>query len=301
VSISAARAELRELITDVTAATAYHYRISDDQGRSMDTAKVIWVPEAERFAAVYHTWDEPDGPFRVRLATSTNLADWKSETALGSQASQPVIEAMSDGGYVVAWEQEPDPIHIVIAAFATWEDLLAGRRSKRVDVPITMPACGEGTPSITAASSTRVDLGFHYHGGCEGDREAQGSTDWTNWTSTARPDIDAALMALGVQGHIGDRDTISFRGHDLMLVDGQMVVDDPGSWRTFLYDDETGTAEQLDFRTHAGSRALMNPTIEQVPIDRHDALLLTFYLGFEGGRGAEDGPLLYYRFLPDGP
>ena len=301
VPIQAARAELRELITDITAATAYHYRISDDQGRWMDTVKVIWVPQANRFAAVYHTWDEPAGPFRVRLATSTDLMHWTSEVALGSQASQPTIAAASDGGYVVAWEQEPDPIHIVIESFATWDDLLAAKPSRHLDVPVTTQACGEGTPSITAASSTRVDLGFHYHAACQSDREAQGSTDWTAWTATPRPDIDVALMAQGVQGHIGDRDTISFRGHDLMLIEGQMTMDDPSSWRTCLYDDETRTAEVLDFRSHVGSRAFMNPTIEQVPINGHDALLLTLYLPSEGARGAEHGPLLYYRTLPDGP
>jgi hypothetical protein len=56
VSAEATRAELHGLIEDVTAATAYRYRLTDDLGRWMDTAKAIRIPEASTFAAVYATW-----------------------------------------------------------------------------------------------------------------------------------------------------------------------------------------------------------------------------------------------------
>ena len=144
ISIEAARAELRGLITDVTEATAYRYRLADDQGRSMGPTEIIWIPEAKRFAAVYFTWDDGDEAFHVQLATSGDLFDWTWEVELADLASQPTIAAASDGGYVVAWEQEPDPIHIVIASFATWNDLRAGAVERRFDVPVTMPACGRG-------------------------------------------------------------------------------------------------------------------------------------------------------------
>ncbi len=176
---------------------------------------VSWVPEAGRFAAVYFSWDDVDQTFHTHVATSTNLLDWTWEVELADQASQPSIAATSDGGYVVAWEQEPDPIHIVIASFDTWDDLRAGSIARRFDVPVTMPACGEGTPSIDAASRERVDLSFHYHGDCERDRQASGWTDWTTWQAVARPERDQALIDRGIEGHIGDRDTIAFRGHEL--------------------------------------------------------------------------------------
>jgi hypothetical protein len=300
VSIEAARAELRELITDVTKATAYRYKLTDDQGRSMGPTDITWIPEAERFAAVYFTWDDGDQAFHVHLATSDNLMDWTWEVELAYQASQPTIAAASGGGYVVAWEQEPDPIHMVIVSFATWDDLRAGAVERRFDVPVTMPACGEGTPSIDAASSERVNLSFHYHGDCERDRQAAGWTDWTTWQAVARPERDQALIDRGVAGHIGDRDTISFRGHDLMLIEGELVPGDWSSWRTFLYDAETGSAEELRFRTHAGSAAFSNPTIDPIEIGGREAILVTLYLFTEGAQGEEDEELLFYRTLPDG-
>lgn len=297
--VGAAHTELRELITDVTAATAFRYGASDDLGRPMGPLKIIWIPEVERFAAVYFFWNDEDRAFHVELGSSADLLDWTWEVELADQASQPTIAAASDGGYVVAWEQEPDPIRNVVEYFATWDDLRAGLPTRHFDVPITMPACGEGTPSIEAASSLRVDLSFHYHGDCERDRQAEGTTDWTTWRATPRPELDRALIELGVRGHIGDRDRITFRGTELTLIEGQLVLDDWSSWRTFLYDAESRSAELLRFRTHAGSLSVGNPSVSQIEIDGSPAILVTLYVFTEGSSGEEEGSLIFYRTLQD--
>ncbi len=263
----------------------------------MDTLKVTPIVETSAFAAVYHSWSDEDQSFHVHLATSTDLLAWTWQTELGVKASQPTIAAASDGGYVVAWEQEPDPIHIVIALYPTWNDLLGAAPRRRLDVPVTMPACGEGTPSIQAASSERVELGFHYHASCERDLQASGSTDWTTWQARQERGRDRALIDLGVAGHIGDRDRIRFGGRDLLLIEGQRVLGDPATWRTFLFDEATGSAEELVFRSHAGSEAFANPTISEVAIEGRGAIIVTLYLPAEAAHGEEDGPLLFYRTL----
>jgi hypothetical protein len=292
------RAELHTLIEDVTASTDHRYRLADDRGVQMGGAKIIWIPEALTFAAVYFSWDEQPSAFVVALATSDDLVDWTWRADYAVKGSQPTIAPMEGGGYALAWEQEPDPIHNVIESYASWDDLLADRPDRHFDVPITMPACGEGTPDIVAASPRRVDVTFHYHGDCERDREAQGSTDWSAWTSMPRPDIDQALIARGVAGHIGDRDGFEYRGRRFSLIEGQLRLDDWSAWRVFLYDPWTGAAEPLAVRTHAGSTSMANPTIEPILIAGQDAILVTLYLFTEGARGEEDGPLLYYRTLP---
>jgi hypothetical protein len=259
---------------------------------------VIWVPEAARFAAVYFSWDDADQAFHAHVATSTNLLDWKWEVELAKQASMPAISAMIDGGYVVAWEQEPDPIHMVVASFDTWDDLRAGSMARRFDVPITMPACGEGTPSSTrrvgsastSASTTTVTA--------NATDKRRGWTDWTTWQSVARPERDQALIDRAIGGHIGDRDTIKFRGYELMLLEGERVPGDWSSWRTFLYDDKTRVADEIRFKTHAGSQPFSNPSISEVQIDGHDAILVTLYLFTEGSRGGEDEELVFCRTVP---
>ncbi len=300
VSAAAARAELRGLIEDVTSATATRFGATDDQGRGMDTAKVIWIPEADSFGAVYHAWSDADSAFHVQLATSVDLMRWTWRHEFARLASQPTIAAASDGGYVVAWEQEPDPIHLVIAYYATWDDLLLGKATRRIDPPVTTPACGEGTPSIEAASRARVDIAFHYHADCDLDRQAGGTTDWTTWEATTRPAVDRAMAAARVTGHMGDRDRIHFRGHDLTLIEGQLFRENVGSWRTFLYDPSTGTAELLRFRTPAGSVAFSNPTITAIEMYGRPAILVTLYVISEGAAASEEGELIYFRLIPDG-
>ena len=286
------------MIVDVTAATAHRYRISDDRGRWMDTLKVIARSETAAFAAVYHAWNDEDQAFHVQLATSTDLLTWSWVAELAVKASQPTIAAVPGGGYVVAWEQEPDPIHIAIASYPTWEALVGATPDKRFDVPVTMPACGEGTPSFESVTPDRIELGFHHHASCERDLQASGTLDWSAGTWQARQERgrDRALIEAGVAGHIGDRDRIMFRGRDLLLLEGQLVLDANGTWRTFLVD-EAGHAERLAFRTDASSAAFMNPTIGQIRIGGRDALVVTLFLPTEGAHGEEDGPLLYYRLL----
>ena len=262
----------------------------------MDTLKVIQIPGASTFAAVYHTWTQEQ--FHVDLATSADLLTWTWRAELAAKASQPTIAAVPDAGYVVAWEQEPDPIHIAIASYPTWEALLDGTPGRRIDIPVTMPACGEGTPSFESVTRDRLELGFHHHASCERDLQASGTLDWSAGTWQARQEKgrDWALIEAGVAGHIGDRDRIAFRGRDLLLLDGQMVQDDNGTWRTFLVD-EAGHAERLAFRTAAGSAGFMNPTIAQVRIGGRDAILVTLFIPTESAHGEEDGPLVYYRTL----
>ena len=294
-SIADPRAEIRGLFADIGSATAARFGIRDDGGRGMDTLKVIEIPEASLFAAVYHTWEESDATFRVNLASSPDLLTWTWRTELGRMASQPTIARSVDGGFVVAWEQEPDPIHIVIASFASWPDLQAGTVARRFDVPITMPACGEGTPALEYASARRVELSFHYHASCERDLEASGWTDWTTWHARQERNRDAWLFELGVLGHIGDRDAITIGRHELMLLEGQRILDDNATWRTYLLDETAGSAELLRIGTPAASQAFLNPTISKVTVAGRPALVATLFLPSEGARGGEAGPLLFYR------
>lgn len=295
--VEAARAELRGLIQDVTTATAFRYRTTDDLGRWMDTAKIIWIPEADRFAAVYHTWSVPDQRFDVQLATSADLMQWTWQATLAERAAQAAIAPAPDNGYVVAWEQGPDPIHVAVSSFTDWNALLAGSADRHFDAPPSMAGCAEGTPSIERVTRREVKLGFHFYSGCTHDRQAGGSTDWSGWQAISRPRIDSALIAAGARGHIGDRDAIDLGGHRLELIEAQLRLGDPGSWRTYLYDAETGRASLIPFRSHARSQSFANPTVGHVRIGGRDAILVTLYLFSEGAGGNESGELVYYRTL----
>lgn len=292
-----ARAALKALIENVTAANGKKYNAKDNVGHSMDCAKIIANPEGG-FIAVYHTY--VNGEAKVNLASSTDLLNWTWIRELAGSntgsASQPTIKVASDGGFVMAWEQEPSN-HLKFVYFKNWTDLRNGAVNKSYEAARTLSSCAEGTPNLYAASSTRLDVGFHYYRNCDVDRQARGTlTNFNSWTASAQSNFDNALLYWGVAGNIGDRDGyLNYQGYNFGLIEGQFKKGDFGSWRTFIYDYSTGNAEQLNIHTNGGSTAFANPTFTALTFNGQNVIVVTLFVPSEGAASGEAGELIYYR------
>lgn len=293
-----ARAELKGYLENVKQATASRYNAKDNAGHNMDCAKIIKNPYANGYIAVYHTY--VNGEPKVNVASSADLLNWTWIRELAGSntggASQPTIAVASDGGFVMAWEQEPSN-HLKFVYFSSWTDLQNGAVAKSYEVSRTLSSCAEGTPNLYAASSTSVDAGFHYWKNCDVDRQARGTlTNFNSWSASAQTNFDNALLHWGVKGNIGDRDGMAgFRGYNFGVIEGQFVKGDFGSWRSFIYDYQTGNAEQLNVQTHGGSTAFANPTVTLMQIDGQPAVVATLFVPSEGAAPGEAGELIYYR------
>jgi hypothetical protein len=241
---------------------------------------------------LYHSYQ--DQTYSVHLATSDDLLDWTWQVTLAERASMPTIRSATDGGYVVAWEQEPDN-HLKFALYASLDDLMDGVAAKTWEPPRQLSSCAEGTPNLYTASSSRLDVGFHFYDACDTDREARGSGDWSTWTAAPRSDLEDAVRANGVRGGVGDRDVIVADGEELTLVEGMAVQDDWRTWRIYLHGGTSGTAKRLDIRTPGGSGAFTNPTISPVIIDGRPALAMSLFVPYEAAADGEVGELIYYR------
>jgi hypothetical protein len=283
--------ELRGYLEDVAGAGARRYAVRDDKDHELDGLAILPAPDGG-FVGVSHWWNVALGEFRVGLSTSHDLLTWTWQADLARQASMPAILPATDGGYVVGWEQEPDN-HLAFAWYPSWDDLLAARPSKTFEAEQQLSDCAEGTPNLLAASSTSVSFGFHYFSDCDLDREARGTMDWSTWTASKRPELDAAILANGVRGGIGDRDVIAFRGREFMVVEAMSVRDDWTTWKVYLVD-ESLAAEPLSFATDAGSRAFTNPTATIVEFRGRPTLVVTLFVPQEGARGGEAGSLVFY-------
>jgi hypothetical protein len=298
-SLDAARAVLRGYIENVAQANARRYGTTDSAGRTMDTAKIIADP-AGGYLAVYHTMIS--GAFHVGLATSTDLINWTFQYDLGSRASQPVITALPNGGFVLAWEQEPNN-HLAFRYYSSRANLLSGTVAKSFDAPRKLSPCAEGTPNIYSVTlnpdidHSTIDIGHHYYWNCDRDRQARGQlTNFDSWTRSAQPSYDDALLRWKVGGNIGDREALSFKGYQFDVIEGQFTKGDFGSWRTFLYDHQTGIADQTNIRTEGGSTAFANPSITSLKApDGRMALVMTLFIPSEGAAPGESGELIYYR------
>lgn len=295
-----ARAELRGWVENVGQASARRYAATDNTGRGMDTAKII-QDSAGEYLAVYHTMLD-DGRFHSAIAVSRNLITWTRVHDFGAGSSQPTIARISDGGYVMAWEQDPSN-HIAVRYFPNRAALFRGTATRSFDTVRTLSDCAEGTPNIYSVhlnpdiDHSTIDIGGHYFADCVADRQMRATlTDFSHWTAKPQPDVDNAVLPYGVKGNIGDRDSLVFRGHQYGLIEGQYVNGDFGSWRTFLYDYRTGKADAAHIRTDGGSTAFANPSITalRAPNGRK-AVLISLYLPSEGAAPGESGQLIYYR------
>jgi hypothetical protein len=295
-----ARAELRGMIENVTSANARRYQVTDSAGHSMDTAKII-QDSTGGYLAVYHTI-LTDGRFHSFVATSSDLMNWTFAHDLGTGASQPTITQISTGGYVMAWEQDPGN-HTAVRYYPDRARLLSGSPTKSYDTPRLLSSCAEGTPNIYSVTlkpdidHAVIDIGGHYYQNCLVDRQQRGTlTNFSSWTTSTQSNFDNALLYWGVQGNIGDRDAVVFRGYQYGVIEGQYVKNDFGSWRTFLYDYATGNADTTAIHTNGGSTAFANPSITALKApDGKTAILVSLFLPSEGAAPGETGQLLYYR------
>lgn len=318
--IDDARNELLRYVGDIPGADGYRYGATDDQGHGMDTAKIIETGSDE-FTAVYSWWSDDLGGFVMSLATSTNLLDWRWRVDLATYASQPYIAEASDGGWVVAWEQEPpsqDENFLRMALYPDWDALLTAAPTKVFTAERQLSECAEGTPNIYSASSSDVVFGFAFYADCLLDREGLGSTDWLTWEASTQPHLDRAVLFQGYRGHIGDREVLDFHGYAFTFLESQFTLDDWRTFRVILYDEGLGARDPVGLAggvggapaeppsthvfmwTHQGSFAFTNLTATEVTLDGRQALVFGVFIPEEGARGDEAGQLIYYRFIDGG-
>ncbi|GAA1723521.1 hypothetical protein GCM10009765_84390 [Fodinicola feengrottensis] len=303
------RAQLRGIVENVTQATGRRYAVHDDAGHTMDTVKII-QDNTGAYLAVSHFLYSGDNHFRVNLATSTDLLTWHWVRELAGSntgpASQPTIAQASNGGFVMAWEQENPGggnNHLAFRYFANKADLFAGKVSRSYDAPRRLSSCAEGTPNIYSITlspdidHSTIDIGGHYWWNCDRDRQQRGKlTNFSSWNTAAQPNFDNALLYWGVGGNIGDRDQAPFGGYSFGLIEGQYTKGDFGSWRTFLYDYQTGNADRTSIHTDGGSTAFANPTLTALKAPNGQrAVVVTLFLPGEGAAAGESGELIYYK------
>jgi hypothetical protein len=295
-----ARHKLIALIGDVRLADGRKYSSRDHLGHTMDCVKIIKRTGSEQFIGVYHTYI--NNVPRVNLALSNDLMSWTWIRELAYLGSQPTIAVPSDQpqGYIVAWEQEPNN-HLRFSFYPTWFDLQAGTSQKNYSVPRALSRCAEGTPNIYGQPTlNNIDIGFHFYDNCVVDRQARATLKNFNlWTQIRKqPNVDNALLHFGVQGNIGDRDALAnFNNFAFTVIEGQYKPNDFGTWRTFVFDPQTGNADQVPIITDGRSQAFANPTMTLTTWNGQHILIVTLFIPSEHSAPGEAGELIYYRKL----
>ena len=311
---AAASPELVALLEDVAGATGSRYQAHDELGVGLDTAKIIPNPQGGYLAVYHHLLNNS---FQVRLARSVNLLDWTYVATLEANASQPTVEKLSDGSFLVAYEKKGSGTTcrgsgscLGFEHYASAAALLAASPGRTVTVNRTLSSCNEGTPNIYAATlnpdldHSIINVGFHYFSGCNVDRQAVGTlTNFASWKTQADAKLNTLFTNLGtVKGNVGDRDAFFYQGKPYSLVEGQDTKNDYSTWHPYLYDRTANSLTRLGLRTDQGSTSFGNPTFTDLILpDGQRGFVATQFIFSEGAKPGEAGPLVYYQRYPTQP
>jgi hypothetical protein len=295
-----ARRKIVSFIGQVYQADGHRYAARDHLGNTMNCIKIIKRTGSDDFIGVYHTY-KSNVP-RVNLAISNDLLQWTWLKELAVHASQPTIAVPTDQpqGYLLIWEDTPS-IHLKFAFYMTWDDLIAGTAQKTHEIKRNLSRCAEGTPNIYGEPSLdSIDVGFHFSDGCTLDRQARATlTNFSLWTEIRKqPNVDNALLHYSVRGNIRDRDALSnFDGYAFTVIEGQYQPRDANTWRIFVFDPQTGNADQVPVVTEGRSQSFTNPTMTLTTLNGQRILLVTLLILNEKSAPDEAGELIYYRKL----
>ncbi len=318
-------------VENVRDSTGHRYGARDHEGRSLDGLKVVQA--GGRNIGVYHTFE--DGAFNVHLATSKDLLNWTREATLDRDAAQATIQALPNGGFLVAYEKAhaarpadrllgrtenpTDRIRVRFRYYRTLDALLHAQHSRQFTAPRRVSPTAEGTPHFIDVDMPRglisrstIKVGLHRfsdlndNGKPDVDRRSTGELrGFRDWEVREAPDIDAAFLearqlhagfTAPPSGHIGDRDQIILDGIRLQLHEAQYAFKDYSTWRPFLIDTRTTALRPLAIATHGGSRSFGNPTVTEITSPAgRRALLVTLFVFTEGAAPGEPGSLVYYR------
>ncbi len=285
----------------------------DNLGHALDGLDVIEAPSPSavpgRYIGVYHTLLA--GRYVQKVATSDDLLRWTHRADLADHATQGTLVGVAGGGYLLAFERDtPDAQYVsksnlVVRHYASWSDLVGGGGFTESDIPRTLAATAEGTPTIEVAqwngspASSQILIRFHYLKNIDVDRQAQGMlTNFSSWTAQPETAINNLFIALGTRGNLGDRADVVFEGHRFAVLEAQSIKANFGTWRWYLYDRDRGEARLLDLHGRAGSWAAGNPTVRMLtgPSGRPTLFVSGFFFS-QGAIWGEAGQFIAVRPL----
>lgn len=290
-------------ICDLTASTIRVYDARDDRKAGLDGLKIVQIGPSD-YIGIYHA--KRAGIFELHLARSRDLVLWKRVVTLDQHAHQGTL-ARSGKRWVVAYEKDgPKGNWIHVRTYNSLEDLLTGTNTRQKDLPRTLSAGAEGTPSIDSIrgaedwNSSVIQLRFHYYRDLDVDRQAKGTlSDLRGWVTEPNTTDNAALDNL-IQGNLGDRDRFVVAGKAYDLLEGQLYKNDWSSWRVLFCDRSQGaTFKALPLRTDRGSVSFANPTGTVITLpDRKPGMVFTMFIPSQGAAAGEAGELIYAKHFP---
>lgn len=296
------------------------FALRDSSGAPMDVLDPLADPDGG-YLGVYQSPAPGRSPvdatrYQLVLGRSEDLLHWQRLRVLDPNgATMGTLQTIpGTHGFLLAYEKAPAQVghYVRLCYYPTREDLLGARPSACRDLPRTMSALNDGTPSLLAIrwrgglNRSLIRLGFHYElaaGKAGGpDREAVGYlSGFRRFSAVADRRVDTALTRAGFPGSHGDERRFTFAGRTWRVYEANTSASAFDSWFSVLYSPRDGKVYPLAFRTPAGvlPRSFGNPVVEVLPAPsgRGRVLAMTLFVFSAGPAAPLAGELLFYRTL----
>ncbi len=301
-----ANLQLFHSLCNVNASTAHTFGAQAANGFGLDTLKIVELrgaartgSAAPRYLGVFHHLVGND-IFNLYVTSSDNLTTWSEPILLAERASQGTF-CQQWGGILLAFEKndESEGIGIQVAFYDTVEAFMGGQppSNQRFARDCFRDSGAMGTPSIMDVqgdswNEAAIVLGLHYFKDSRIDQPGVGvllngadTPGWRAWPLTA---ARLSIEAVGFAGKIGDRDSFSWRGQQLTIMEAQQVLNQWSSWRCVVGNGLFYTP--LHVRTPLGNTAFANPTVSRLDDGRYVA---TMFIPAQGAPDGGSGCLIY--------
>lgn len=265
---------------------------TDANGLSnLDVLKVLQPRDSSVpyiYIGVYHR-ESGNNPTNVGLVGSNDLRNWSivNYSLDGDYSSQADIARLPDGSYLVMYENNPSAYDTSrggapafrIRHYSNYANLAAGSADRQFDFDHTLSSthCAEGTPNFRkityngSIDNSVIEIGFHY---CNFDQNgnvsstrgvldsvARGTlTNFRLWRTQDYPALNKAMRSIGVQ-QIGQMSTFQYQGNTYTLIEGQITNGDFGSFKLYIYNEDSSYLKNLNVTTPGGSYSIANPRI----------------------------------------
>lgn len=321
-AVGSAPLVVRQVITD-----------PDQNGKqNLDCLKIIQVQDGSspyQYIGVYHRQGGSELT-KLGVAGSNDLIHWTviNGNLDANESSQPDIARLSDGSYLIVYENDPsyadhsqqaDP-NFRIRHYANFAQLAAGNADRQFDFENTLSSthCAEGTPNFRKIAysgnldNSTIELGFHYCNYGSGSRlavpdsAAKGTlTNFRSWRSQDFTALNKAMRQAGALS-VGQMNSFQYQGNNYIVLEGQSDLDNFTSYQNYIFNEDSGYVERLTTTTPGNAKSFANPriTIHYDSNGNSDGVIGTYGLlqgnKCDGGActsNGEGGTYLFQQFL----
>ena len=293
---------LNETVNNPSSWEVFQLATTDARGHQVSVAplKVVQTDNTVcPYIGVYHNQINTT-QFATYLGCSSDLATWSQVGQIHSPASQPDIRILSDGSALYAEEYSAGRPVVRMHYYGNvpgktgLQTLIANPAvvpTNTFTAPQTILATTDGTPEFGRITytgsilSSTVEVTHHFYDQLTSPRrDLQGVATLTNgktWSNSRDTTMNNTITNAGGTGKIGDREVFKVGSTVYEVVEAQIgpAGNYYDTWRLFLVNKTTSTAQQLNPLLAGGAKSLGNPTLTFVTLPNgKPALVFTYFI-----------------------